>query len=64
MYPNFEAIAKEEGLKEIARLFKAIGKVEIEHEKEYRELLQALEDEGFFESEEDNPNRFFPFQFR
>ena len=53
MYPNFEAIAKEEGLKEIARLFKAIGKVEVEHEKEYRELLQALEDEGFFESEEE-----------
>ena len=35
MYPNFEAIAKEEGLKEIARMFKAIGKVEVEHEKEY-----------------------------
>ena len=27
MYPNFEEIAKEEGLKEIARMFKAIGKV-------------------------------------
>jgi len=53
MYPNFEAIAKEEGLKEIARLFKAIGKVEVEHEKEYRELLEALENEGFFESDEE-----------
>lgn len=53
MYPNFEEIAKEEGLKEIARLFKAIGKVEVEHEKEYRELLQALENEGFFESDEE-----------
>ena len=41
MYPNFEAIAKEEGLKEIARMFKAIGKVEVEHEKEYLELKQA-----------------------
>jgi desulfoferrodoxin-like iron-binding protein len=53
MYPEFEAIAKEEGLKEIARMFKAIGKVEVEHEKEYRELLKALEDEGFFDSEDD-----------
>jgi rubrerythrin len=53
MYPNFEEIAKEEGLKEIARLFKAIGKVEVEHEKEYLELKQALIDEGFFDSEEE-----------
>ena len=51
MYPNFEAIAKEEGLKEIARMFKAIGKVEVEHEKEYLELKQALIDEGFLESD-------------
>ncbi len=53
MYPNFEAIAKEEGLREIARLFSAIGKVEVEHEKEYLELKQALIDEGFLESDED-----------
>jgi rubrerythrin len=53
MYPEFEEIAKEEGLKEIARMFKAIGKVEVEHEKEYRELLEALEAEGFFESDEE-----------
>jgi desulfoferrodoxin-like iron-binding protein len=53
MYPNFEEIAKEEGLKEIARMFKAIGKVEVEHEKEYLELKQALIDEGFFNSEDE-----------
>jgi desulfoferrodoxin-like iron-binding protein len=53
MYPEFEEIAKEEGLKEIGRMFKAIGKVEVEHEKEYRELLEALEAEGFFESDEE-----------
>ena len=51
MYPNFEAIAKEEGLKDIARLFRAIGKVEIEHEAEYLALKAALEAEGFFDSE-------------
>ena len=53
MYPNFEAIAKEEGLKEIARMFKAIGKVEVEHEKEYLELKEALIAEGFLESQEE-----------
>ena len=51
MYPNFEAIAKEEGLKDIARLFRAIGKVEVEHEAEYLALKKVLEDEGFFDSE-------------
>lgn len=52
MYPNFAQIAKDEGFKEIARLFTAIGKVEVEHEAEYLALKEALEAEGFFESEE------------
>jgi len=52
MYPNFSEIAKEEGLKDIARLFRAIGKVEVEHEREYLELKAALDAEGFFDSEE------------
>ena len=34
-------------------MFKAIGKVEVEHEKEYLELKQALIDEGFLESDEE-----------
>ncbi len=53
MYPNFAAIAKEEDHKAIARLFTAIGKVEVEHEAEYLALKQALIDEGFFESDEE-----------
>jgi len=52
MYPGFAEIAKEEGLDAIARLFRAIGKVEVEHEREYLELKSALEAEGFFNSEE------------
>jgi len=51
MYPNFAKIAKEEGLNDIARLFRAIGKVEVEHEREYLALKAALEAEGFFDSE-------------
>ncbi len=53
MYPNFAAIAKEENLKDIARLLSAIGKVEVEHEAEYLALKQALIDEGFFDSDQD-----------
>ncbi len=53
MYPNFAQIAKEENLKDIARLLSAIGKVEVEHEAEYLALKQALIDEGFFNSEQD-----------
>ncbi len=50
MYPNFAEIAKIEGYKDIARLFEAIAKVEVEHEREYAELKDALIEDGFFES--------------
>ncbi|TLD88127.1 ferritin family protein [Helicobacter sp. MIT 05-5294] len=53
MYPNFAKIAEEEGKKDIARLFTAIGKVEVEHEREYLELKKMLDEEGFFESGEE-----------
>jgi desulfoferrodoxin-like iron-binding protein len=51
MYPDFAAVAEAEGKKEAARLFKAIGKVEVEHEKMYRELLERLESGKEYESE-------------
>lgn len=53
MYPGFAKIAEEEGHKDIARLFKAIGSVEVEHEREYKELQDALKEEGFFDSDEE-----------
>ena len=53
MYPDFAQIAKEEGHKEAARLLAAIGKIEIEHENMYRELLKRLETGSEFESEEE-----------
>lgn len=53
MYPNFAKIAEEEGLKDVARLFTAIGKVEVEHEREYLALKDMLESEGFFAGEDD-----------
>lgn len=42
MYPDFAAIAKEEGYKEAARLFTGIGKIEVEHEKMFQMLLERL----------------------
>ena len=51
MYPDFAKIAKEDGETEAANLFKNIGKVEVEHEKMYRMLLQRLEDDAEFESD-------------
>ncbi|WP_297440449.1 ferritin family protein [Sulfurimonas sp.] len=51
MYPDFAAIAKAEGDKEAAALFTAIGKVEIEHEKMYRMLLERLTTGHEFEGE-------------
>ncbi len=53
MYPEFAKIAKEEGHDEAARLFKNIGKVEVEHEKMYRELLARLSEGYEFESEDE-----------
>jgi desulfoferrodoxin-like iron-binding protein len=51
MYPEFAKIAKEEGLNAAAALFKSIGKVEIEHENMYKELLRRLESGEEFESD-------------
>ena len=53
MYPDFAAIAKEEGHSEAARLFKNIGKVEVEHENMYKELLARLSAGHEFASEEE-----------
>lgn len=53
MYPSFAQIAEEEGYKEIARLFNAIAKVEVEHEREYKILQDALKEDGFFNDEEE-----------
>ncbi|MDQ7045525.1 MAG: ferritin family protein [Sulfurimonas sp.] len=51
MYPDFAQIAKDEGHKEAARLFTGIGKIEIEHEKMFRMLLERLEADAEFLSE-------------
>lgn len=52
LYPSFANVADEEGFKEIARVFRNIAKVEAEHEKRYRKLLENIETNKVFKREE------------
>ena len=52
MYPDFAQIAKDEGYKEAAKLFTGIGKIEVEHEKMFQMLLDRLEADAEFVSED------------
>jgi len=52
MYPDFAQVAKDEGHKEAAKLFTGIGKIEVEHEKMFQMLLDRLEADAEFVSED------------
>lgn len=52
MYEGFAKTAKEEGFDRIAYLFTEVAKIEKEHEKRYRKLLQNVEDGTVFKSEQ------------
>lgn len=51
LYPSFADIAEEEGFPQIATVFRMIAKVEAEHEKRYRKLLENLTDGKVFEKD-------------
>lgn len=51
LYPAFAETAKEEGFPEVAAAFTMIAKVEAEHEKRYRKLLENLEKGMVFEKD-------------
>jgi rubrerythrin len=42
LYPNFEAVARKEGLDKVAESFKEIAEIEERHEKRYRKLLENV----------------------
>ena len=48
LYPEAARIADEEGFSEIAEVYRAIAKVEAEHEKRYRTLLKNVENNTVF----------------
>jgi rubrerythrin len=51
MYPEFAAVAKDEGFVEVAAAFRAIALVEKAHEARYRKLQKAVEDGKVFQRE-------------
>ena len=48
LYPDFAAVADEEGFPEVAAAFRAVSTVEAEHERRYLKLLSRLTDGDFF----------------
>ena len=52
MYADFAKEAEEEGFTDIARLFKAVGAIEKEHEERYTKLLENIKNETVFKKEE------------
>ena len=52
MYKEFALVAMEEGFDDIARLFKAVGAIEKEHEERYSKLLQNIKREEVFKKDE------------
>ncbi len=53
LYPKFADIAEEEGFKDVATCFRMIAKVEKEHEKRYRQVLEKVKTNKVFEEEEE-----------
>jgi len=51
LYPQFSEIAKEEGFPAIAAIFKMIAKVEAEHEKRFKKLLNGILEGTIFHRE-------------
>jgi rubrerythrin len=42
LYPGFGDVAEQEGFRDVAAAFRYIAKVEVEHEKRYRKLLDNI----------------------
>jgi len=53
IYPEFARIAEEEGFTKIASVFKVIARIEKEHEKKFRKLIENMEQGKVFENEEE-----------
>ena len=51
LYPEFAETAKEEGFPQVAVAFKMVAKVEAEHEKRYRKLLQNIVEDKVFKKD-------------
>lgn len=52
MYPEFAKVADEEGFAEIAKVFRAIARAEVEHEKRFRKLIANIEQDKVYKRDE------------
>ena len=52
LYPEFAAIAEEEGFPEIAAVFRAVAVAEAQHEKRYLALLENVKNDRVFKRDE------------
>jgi len=48
MYPEFAAVAREEGFEAVARVFEAVSVAEKQHEKRFRDLAANIENNRVF----------------
>lgn len=53
MYEEFAKTAEEEGFKELAFKFRAVGQIEKHHEERFKKLLKNIEDKVVFSKDED-----------
>lgn len=53
MYPEFEKAAREEGLDDVAKVFKEIGEVEEKHRDRYKQILTKVVSGNVFKSEKE-----------
>ena len=51
LYPNAAKIAESEGFKEVAEIFRQVGKVEAYHERRYRKLAANVENGTVFKKD-------------
>ena len=53
MYKNFAVTAREEGFEEIAKMFEGVAKIEEDHEKRYKKLLENIDKGQTFRKDEE-----------
>ncbi|MFA5602281.1 MAG: rubrerythrin family protein [Bacilli bacterium] len=53
LYPDFAKVAKEEGFKDIAKLFEGIALIEKEHEDRYQKLYDNINNDKVFKKDEE-----------
>ncbi|MCW4005468.1 MAG: rubrerythrin family protein [Candidatus Bathyarchaeota archaeon] len=51
LYPNFGEVAEKEGFPEVAKTFREIAKVEVEHERRYLKLLENVKQGTVFKKD-------------